>query len=109
MSFDSASRIVSILSKKGIFRSGASNTLRHKISKANTLNKDRTRFTKLFNIVLLCLLSIVVRIVPITAPRHAESELLEEFNVETDVVRTSASQRMTAFAEFCHCVHTKCF
>ena len=28
--------------------------------------------------------------------------------METDVVRTSASLRMTGFVEFCHCVHTKC-
>ena len=36
------------------------------------LKKNRTRFTTLFKIVLLGLLSIVVRIAPITAPRHAK-------------------------------------
>ena len=72
------------------------------------LNKDRTRFTKLFHIVLLRLLSIVVRIVPITEPRHGKSKLLESLHVETDVVRTSAALGMTSSVEFCHCVHSKC-
>ena len=71
------------------------------------LRKDRTRFSKLFHIVLLCLISIVVRIAPITAPRQAEKILLESLfgcasgpclHVETHVVRTSATLRTTAFA-----------
>ena len=81
------------------------------------LKKDHTRYSKLFGIVLLCLSSTVVRIAPITAPRQAEKILLESLfgcasspclQVETYVVRTAASLRMTAVAEFCHCVHTKC-
>ena len=81
------------------------------------LKKDHTRYSKLFGIVLLCLSSIVVRIAPITAPRQAEKILLESLfgcasspclHVETYVVRTAASLRMTAVAEFCHCVHTTC-
>ena len=67
--------------------------------------------------MLLCLSSIVVRIAPITAPRQADKILLESLfgcasspclHVETYVDRTAASLRMTAVAEFCHCVHTKC-
>ena len=89
---------------KGDFRSGGS---------SNT----GTRFSKLFGIVLLCRSSIVVRMVPVTAPRQARNILLETLlgcasspflHVETHVVRTAASLRMTAVAEFCHCVHTKC-
>ena len=39
------------------------------------LQKDGTRFSKLFGIALLCLVSIVVRIAPITLPRHAQKNL----------------------------------
>ena len=81
------------------------------------LKKDRTRFSKLFNVELLCLSSIVYRIVPITAPRQAQQILLVSLfgcasgpclHVETNVVRTAASLRMTAVTEFCHCVRAKC-
>ena len=42
------------------------------------LKKDRTRFSKLFGKLLLCLLSIVFfRIVPITSPRQAQKIWLE--------------------------------
>ena len=68
----------------------------------------------------LCVaLSVVncVRMVPVTAPRQAENILLEILlgcasapclHVETHVVRTAASLRMTAVSEFCHCVHATC-
>ena len=80
------------------------------------LKKNRTRFTTLFGIVLLCLLSIVFRIVPITATRQANRQLLETLfgcasspcpREEAYVVRTAATLRMTAFEKFCHCVQTK--
>ena len=73
-----------------------------------------------FEMVYLCVaLSVVncVRMVPVTAPRQAENILLESLfgcasgprlHVETHVVRTAASLRMTAVSEFCHCVHAKC-
>ena len=81
------------------------------------LKKDRTRFSKLFNAVLLCLLPNVFRIVPITAPRHAKQILLESLfgcaagpclHAETYVVRSAANLRMAAVTEFCHCVRAKC-
>ena len=69
------------LLRKGDFRGGGSS----KHPRAHTiqdehldrfLKKDRTRFSTLFNIVLLCVLSIF-RIVPVTAPRQAQKILLE--------------------------------
>ena len=95
------------LLRKGDFRGGGSS----KHPRAHTiqdehldrfLKKDRTRFSTLFNIVLLCVLSIF-RIVPVTAPRQAQKILLETLfdrapvpclHVETHVIRTA----MTAFA-----------
>ena len=92
--------------------SGVSSTLGHARSKASKLlnrllKRDRTRFTKLFGIVKLCLFSSVARIVPITVPRHGKNGLSETLfgcalgpcvHVETHVARTAASLRMTAFA-----------
>ena len=92
--------------------SGVSSTLGHARSEASKrlnwfLTRDRTRFTTLFGIVLLCLFSTVARVVPITASRHGTNSLLETLfgrasgpcvHVETHVARTTASLRMTAFA-----------
>ena len=81
------------------------------------LKKDRTNFSKLLDIVLLCLLSTLFRMVTITAPRHAKNVLLETLfgcasgpclHGEPHVVRTAASVPMTAFAEYFCCVRATC-
>ena len=77
------------------------------------LKKDRSSSSK-FVILLFFFLSIVFRIVTITAPRHAKDILLEKLfgcpsgprlHVEPRVVSTAARLLMKAFAEFCCCVH----